>query len=286
MTPTTAESGADRVARATTLLFVPGDRPERFAKASASGADIVIIDLEDAVVPVRKRGALASAVDALQPGSPLSAVVRLNPIGSPSFDSEFGQLLDLTRRAGHGLAGVMIAKADSATAIRDVGEQLPLGMALLPLIESARGVVECGTLAGVGRVTRLAFGAVDFALDVGCSTHDRVLDGVRSELVLRSRAAGIAAPVDSPSTDIDDDDAIFASAGLAKDFGFTGKLCIHPRQIEIVARAFAPTSQEVAWAHSVIEADRAAGGAAAALGGMMIDTPVVARALRILEMIG
>jgi citrate lyase subunit beta / citryl-CoA lyase len=273
--------GRELVATAVTALFVPGDRPERFTKAAASGADVVIIDLEDAVTAENKARALAAAISSLNDGE-VRALVRVNASDDTTHDAEIAALLNLTSGTAHGLLGIMVPKADNPGLLTDLRDRLPNDLAVVPLIESAAGLVQATELASVPGVTRLAFGAIDFALDIDASVEDRFLDHARSQLVLASRVARIAAPLDSPCTEIRDATTIADSARLARKFGFGGKLCIHPGQIPAVAGAFIPTEAEVAWASSVVGAE----GAAVQVDGQMIDRPVTERAKRILSQAG
>jgi citrate lyase subunit beta/citryl-CoA lyase len=279
-----AGTAAETVANAVTALFVPGDRPERFAKAAAAGAGVVIIDLEDAVAPEAKSAALAAALEAVAPdgGAPVRALVRVNPQGSGHYDADITLLLAAARTPGSGLLGLMVPKAEDAGALRQLRADMPIHLALVPLIESALGVVNALELARVPGVTRMAFGAIDFALDIDADGGDRFLDHARAQLVLASRAAGIAAPLDSPSTDIKNSTRVAESALLARNFGFGGKLCIHPAQLATVHGAFAPTEADVEWARSVIGAE----GGATQVDGQMIDRPVTERAKRILQRAG
>ncbi|MDR6558550.1 citrate lyase subunit beta/citryl-CoA lyase [Arthrobacter pascens] len=274
-------TGAEIVAAAVTALFVPGDRPERFAKAAGSGAGVVIIDLEDAVAAADKPMALASTVDALARGG-IRALVRVNPSDSATYEAEVSALLALTEWQHHGLLGIVLPKAERPAALAGLRANLPQDLALVPLVESALGLVNVLSLAQVPGVTRLAFGAIDFSLDVNADSADRFLDHARSGLVLASRAAGIAAPLDTPSTEIRDEDAVAASARLARNFGFGGKLCIHPAQVAAVNAAFLPSEAEIEWAHSVVGAE----GGAAQVAGQMVDRPVTERAKRILAQAG
>ncbi|MFF1880725.1 HpcH/HpaI aldolase/citrate lyase family protein [Pseudarthrobacter sp. NPDC058196] len=278
-------TAAETVAAAVTALFVPGDRPERFAKAAAAGAGVVIIDLEDAVAPEAKSAALAAAVEAVAPsdgGTQVLALVRVNPQGSGHYDADITLLLAAAQAPGSGLLGIVLPKAEDPGALRQLRADMPKHLALIPLIESALGVVNAVELAGIPGVTRLAFGAIDFALDIDADGGDRFLDHARAQLVLASRAAGIAAPLDSPSTDIKDTARVAESAQLGRNFGFSGKLCIHPTQLATIHRAFAPTEADLEWAQSVIGAE----GGAAQVDGQMIDRPVTERAKRILQRAG
>lgn len=267
----------EQAAAAVTALFVPGDRPDRFAKAATSGADVVIIDLEDAVAPPDKAGALESVLDALGTDRRLQALVRVNALGSASCARETAALLELAAEPGHGLLGCVVPKAERSPELAAFAERMPEGMALIPLIESAAGLVHSLDLARVPGVTRLAFGAIDFALDT-VSNGERILDYARAQLVVNSRAAELAPPLDSPSPDIRDRARVAESAAAARAFGFGGKLCIHPAQLPAVKEAFSPTEQEIEWALSVIDAE----GGAAQVDGQMVDRPVTERAKRIL----
>lgn len=271
-------TGADVVAAAVTALFVPGDRPDRFVKAAVSGADIVIIDLEDAVAPADKAAALASTVEALVGGG-VRALVRVNPADSPRHEDEITALLTVAEAPNHGLLGLILPKAEDADVLARLREKFPSDQALVPLIESATGIFNAVKIARIPGITRLAFGALDYALDINAEGGDRFLDYARSHIVVASRVAGIPAPLDTPPTEIADSARVAESARLSRNFGFGGKLCIHPRQVSTVSAAFAPTEAEISWARSVIDAE----GGAMQVGGQMIDRPVTERARRILH---
>jgi citrate lyase subunit beta/citryl-CoA lyase len=259
------------VAEATTFLFVPGDRPERFDKAFATAADFVIIDLEDAVSPEQKSVALDATVAALR-GEGVSpefrALVRINSLNDVPA---------LIAVGGTRLVGIMIPKADDAIAIGALAATVPAELAVVPLIESASGIVAARAIAALPRVTRLAFGAIDFSADVD-ATDSAVIDVARAELVIASRAANLPAPIESPSTTFTDLDAVESDSRRARSLGFGGKLCIHPAQLTAVTTGFAPTDAEVEWAERIIALD----GGAVQFEGAMVDKPVVDRARRIL----
>jgi len=289
----TAPSGAvsDRtglVAAALTALFVPGDRPERFGKAIASGADLVIIDLEDAVAAEAKAAALRAVQAALVPGlKPASrALVRINAAGTPTHDTEVRSVLNIADEPGHGLRGVMLPKAEDPVVVARLATALAAAaggpLALVLLVESALGVANSLELARVPGVTRLALGAIDLALDLDAEADSPVLDYARAQVVVASRAAGIAAPLDSPSIAIGDLHAVEQSARTGRGFGFSGKLCIHPAQLKPVTVAFSPTEEQLTWARSVVSA----GAAAIQVEGQMIDKPVTEKARRILQRAG
>lgn len=280
-----SNTAAALVAAAVTALFVPGDRPDRFNKATRSGADVVIIDLEDAVAPEAKAAALRAVQAALLPGDePVTrALVRINAAGTSTHDAEVRSLLNIAEEPGNGLRGIMLPKAEDPAVVAGLARQLAAAAgrppALVLLVESAVGVANSLELARVPGVTRLALGAIDLALDLDADAGSAVLDYARAQIVVASRAAGIAAPLDSPSTQINDTVAVEIATRTAVGFGFGGKLCIHPRQLAPVVAAFSPTPEIVAWARSVV----AAGDGAVQIDGQMIDRPVVEKAHRILR---
>jgi citrate lyase subunit beta/citryl-CoA lyase len=255
---------------ARSYLFVPGDRPERFAKAMASGADAVIIDLEDAVAAAAKSSARA-ALSAWLEGGAGPVVVRINDAASPAFADDLGVI------ARAGVAGVVLAKAERAADLARVRAAAPQA-ALLPLIETAAGLDHLREIAMAPGVQRLVFGSIDLQLDLGIEGDDDELLLFRSQLVLASRLAGLAAPVDGVSTVLDDAVALGAATRRARRLGFGVKLCIHPRQVAAVHDAFAPGAEELAWAERVIAAAAAAQGGAVAVDGRMVDRPVLRRA--------
>ena len=268
------------LAYATTFLFVPGDRPDRFAKAVSSGADAVILDLEDAVAPENKADALDAVIDALGVAptgvaSQVRAIVRINT-HALYMGLELAALSELVTKPNHGLLGIMLPKTETADEV--VAVHRLLGVPVIALLETAAGIANANDIARAEGVSRLAFGAVDFARDLD-ATETAVFDFARSQIVIASRAAGHDAPIDSPCVSIDDAAAIRTESQRAAGFGFTGKMCIHPSQIEHVTAGFAPTDQQVAWAERVVALE----GGAARLGDEMIDKPVVDRAKRILE---
>ena len=263
---------------ARSYLFVPGDRPERFAKALASGADAVIVDLEDAVAPAVKNAARVWLAAWLDEGHG-DVVVRINAAGSEWFDA------DLALLARPGVAGVMLPKAERREDLARVREAAPATL-LLPLIETAAGIDRLHEVAAAPGVQRLAFGAIDLQLDLGIEGDGDELLMYRSQLVLASRLASLAAPVDGVCAAIDDPALLDAECLRARRFGFGAKLCIHPHQVAGVHAAFAPSPQQVAWATRVVQAAAAAHGAALAVDGEMVDTPVLHRAEAILRTAG
>jgi len=259
---------------ARSYLFVPGNRPERFDKALAAGADAVIVDLEDAVPPEGKVDARAAVAGWLSAQRPV--IVRINAPGTAWFGE------DLALCAMAGVAGVMIPKAENITDLQRIAT-VAMQRPLYPLIETAQGFDHARTLARAEGVQRLVFGSIDFQLDLGIRDDDEALLTFRSQLVLISRLAGIAAPVDGVTTAIDDVTALERETLRARNLGFGAKLCIHPRQVAIVNRGFAPSADDVTWARRVLAAAEDARGGAVALDGKMIDKPVILRAQAIVR---
>lgn len=268
------------LAEARTFLFVPGNRPERFDKALRAGADAVVIDLEDAVPLSDKPGArdaIAQAMPALLAQS-VPVVVRINPPGQPTGQQDIAWLA-----GGVVPHGIMLPKAESAEDIDAVRRVLP-GTPILPLIESAAGYAALDRVAGADGVLRLAVGHIDFMADTGiqCSQDETELAPLRFAVTMATRLHRLAPAIDGVTAAIDDAARLRDDTLRALRFGFGGKLCIHPRQIDVVHDSLVPDAQAVAWARRVVAADAASGGAAVQLDGRMIDLPVVLQARRTL----
>ncbi|WP_433464136.1 HpcH/HpaI aldolase/citrate lyase family protein [Spirillospora sp. CA-128828] len=262
-----------RVRDARTLLFVPGDRPERFAKAHEAAPGLVVLDLEDAVPAAHKTDARAQVAEWLAAGH--TCAVRINPPGTPWHDE------DVRAIAGHGCA-VVVPKAEDVAALRAIAARLAAPCCLIALIETARGVLGARHLASLPGVERLAFGSFDLAAQLGVSPDDRdALAASRGALVLASAAAGIAPPVDGVTGSVGDPDRVRDDVRYSRRLGLTGKLCVHPRQLPAADEALRPTGDELRWARSVTQA--AAAGGVVVLAGQMVDRPVVERAQRILR---
>jgi len=267
-----------------TYLFVPGNRPERFAKALASGADAIVLDLEDAVAPAAKdeaREAVARwAADLPGDEARSRIVVRVNEAGTPAFDAD----VQLLRAAA--LPLVMLPKAESAAQVLAVEQALP-GAQVLALIESARGIAAAHEVAAAPAVQRLVFGTLDYALDLDLdiAEHADGLAHAASVIAIASRVAGLPPPVAGVTPQLDDDARLRGDVAWARRHGFGAKLCIHPRQVAAVHDALAPSPAALEWARRVIAADADSPGAAQ-LDGRMIDRPVVLQAQRTLQRAG
>lgn len=254
-------------------LFVPANRPDRYAKALASGADAVIIDLEDAVPADERNAARTTLSEWLSAHHPV--LIRINGATTEWFKD------DLALCGKPGVAGVVLPKAERVEDIAAIGHSH-----ILPIIETARGFWNVSPIAHARAVERLMFGSIDFQLDLGIHGEDEELLYFRSHLVLISRVAGLAAPVDGVTTAFDSPEPVRADTARARRLGFGAKLCIHPKQIAPVHECFAPTPGEVAWARRVLTAVSKTSGEAISLDGEMIDRPVIARAEAILARFG
>ncbi|MFG1780477.1 HpcH/HpaI aldolase/citrate lyase family protein [Micromonospora sp. NPDC049048] len=255
-------------------LFVPGTQEPRFAKAHSAGASQVIVDWEDAVDPRDKDGARETTARWLASSPP--TWVRVNAASTEWYESDVAALERLD-----GLAGVVVPKAEDPGVLQHVGDRL--ARPVMALVESARGLDRARELARTPAVVAIAFGSLDFAHDLHCAPTDRALLAARSELVLASRLGDLVPPIDGVTANVQDPQAAAADARLARELGFGGKLCIHPRQIAPVRTAFAPSESELSWARAVLAAAADTRGAVLGPDGEMIDRPVIERAHAILE---
>lgn len=269
--------------RLRSLLFVPGDRPERFGKAAASGADALIFDLEDSVVPARKADARAAVRDALAGERSAAMFVRVNPLGSAFIDDDLAALADARPD------GLVLPKAEGADDVRRLAERLPLP--ILPVAtETPAAVFRLGTYAdAAGHLAGLTWGAEDLPAAIGASTS-READGgytepyrlVRSLALFAAHAAGVPA-IETVYPDFRDGDGLAAYAARGRRDGFTGMMAIHPAQVPVINAAFTPSPEELAHARAVVELFAANPDAGALqLGGKMVDAPHLKAAERLL----
>ncbi|KMO19076.1 HpcH/HpaI aldolase/citrate lyase family protein [Methylobacterium platani] len=262
--------------RERSYLFCPGDRPERFDKALASGADRVVLDLEDAVLPDAKAAARDTLADWLARAAPGAAMVRVNAAGTPWHADDVAALAGLP-----GLAGLMLPKAEQPDQIRSLRAVLAPERTIVALVETVRGIAGLRALAGAEGLDRLAFGSVDFCTETGIRGQGRELDFVRGQLVLESVLAGLRAPVEGVTVAVKRDDVLAEDVARARSFGFGAKLCIHPSQVAAVNAGLSPSEDEIAWARRVVEAS-ATGPGAIVVDGKLVDRPILLQAEAIL----
>lgn len=262
-------------------LFVPATRPERIAKALASGADAVIVDLEDAVQENQKVEARANLETFLAAHPDARLLVRINAPGHA------GQAADIELCRRHpGVVGVLLPKVESA---EQVAVAAASGKPLWPIIESAQGLLALAEIARAPGIERLSFGGLDLALDLGLASGsaaaERILDQARYAILLHSRTANLAPPLDSVFPAIQDQLGLARATQDARDMGFGGLLCIHPSQLAVVHQALMPAAEELAWAQRVMAAG-ARGDGVFVVDGQMVDAPVLGRARRLLDRAG
>lgn len=255
-------------------LFVPGNRPDRFAKAAASGVDVVVIDLEDAVPPAEKKVARAALAEWLA-SNDTPVAVRVNDVNSEWFRE------DIALCRAPSVKTVMLPKTERIDDIF-LCEFAGKPTEVLPMIETAQGFRNVVAIAQHRLTTRLVFGNIDFQLDLSIDGDDEQLLYFRSHLVLASRLGNLLAPVDGVSLALDDPAQIERDTLRAKRLGFGAKLCIHPKQVAAVNAAFLPSEKEIEWARKVVDTASASHGAAVAVDGRMVDRPVILKAQEIL----
>lgn len=280
-----------------TALFVPGNRPDRVDKAVGTAADVVIIDLEDAVPLSQKKETRSVVREKVLDYPERPVFARIN-----ALDTEFFQE-DLNAVAVEGLACIIVPKIEAASQIQEINQELlkveenkglrPGSVSIIPLIETALAVENVFQIVSQRtdpqRLFTVAFGAADFALDMGfaITKTGEELFYPRSRIAVACRAAGVEPPLDTPfMIDLKDREALEADTRRACQLGFQGKLCIHPNQIDICNRLFSPTKGDIEYAQKVIQAFDAAeadGTAAIQLEGKFIDYAVVERCRRILK---
>jgi citrate lyase beta subunit len=265
------------------MLFVPGDRPDRYAKALGSGSDSVCVDLEDAVGPAAKEAARRAALEYLGGRAPGGTEVILR-INSPRTEEGLRDLLGL-RESEAAPDALLIPKVETAAEVGWIEGLLPSRLAavdLIVMIETARGlaaVEEIGRASG--RIAALLLGGVDLSAELGCTREWDSLLYARSRIVHAAAMCGADA-MDVPVLDVADHAGLLDEARAVARLGFTGKAAIHPTQVEAIQSAFSPSPEEVERARAVVEAYERSSGGVLLLDGRLIERPVVRAALRTL----
>lgn len=266
-----------------TWLYVPGDRPDVVAKALSSGADVVIVDLEDAVAPDRKEYARSATAELLSERPPVPVHVRVNPLHTARSAADLKTLTPLP-----GLSALRLPKVTSpADVVRIAERTAPADGGAIPLyalVESALGVERAYDIASAHPAVRgLALGEADLRADLGVQ-HDTALDWPRSRVIVAARAAGLPAPAQSIYPDTRDLTGLTHSCAHGRTLGFLGRAAIHPRQLPVIERAYTPTRQEIESAEEILEAASTTSGAQALPNGRFIDQAVVESAHRTLTL--
>lgn len=274
------------------FLFAPGNHARRVEKALTLDADVVILDLEDAVAVAEKPGTRTLVVDAFQKPRRCLGYVRVNAIDTP-FCFE-----DVQTVVQPGIDGIVLPKVEAASQVECIDwlitqfeRQRGLvqgSIDLLPIIETGKGVAELKAIcAARTRVKRVSFGAGDYSLDMNLrwTRDEREMDHARASIAVESRAAGLEPPVDTVWIHLGEIDHLRASTALARDMGYQGKLCIHPEQVGVVNEVFTPTQDEIDKARRYVNAfdqAEAAGSASIQVDGYFIDYPIVEKARQVL----
>lgn len=259
-------------------LYVPGDRPDRFAKALVAGADQVILDLEDAVAPDRKvlaRTAVAHFLDQ-SPGGRIA--VRPNGRGTQWHEQDL-----LMLAANRQCLELRLPKVESPQDVDDVLAHWPAAQPEVTcLIESALGVERAFAIASHPAVVSVALGEADLSAELGI-TAEHGLDWLRVRLVVAARAAGLDPPNQSVFSGLEDAEALAASCRAGAALGFLGRTAVHPRQIPVIRQAFRPSAQAVARAEQVLATLTSGVGVARMPDGLMVDEAMAQQARRLLR---
>ncbi|MGL5742155.1 MAG: HpcH/HpaI aldolase/citrate lyase family protein [Legionella sp.] len=265
------------------LLFTPGNKPERFAKALSSGANGLILELEDAVPPNEKDQARDNVIQFLTTKHPeLLTIIRINHI---TTDAGLPDLLALKEANIH-CDAILYPKTESAEELNIIANILNLkarNIQLLGLIETAKGLHHLNSIVLNSPVNGLVFGAADFAADVGCQLSWEALLYARYQIIQAAALTHIPA-IDSPFFDFANGEQLIAETIKVKELGFKGKLAIHPKQIAPIKQNFAPTQEQVETAKKIIEIFEHAEGKACQYNGQMVDVPVYKHAQQIVQL--
>lgn len=253
---------------ANSLLFVPGSRPDRFAKARAAGAGLTVIDLEDAVAPGDKEVARDAALGEVG-GDDLA--VRINALGTPAGIADL-QVLCAAPTLPASLLLPMVEDARDVELVAEVlGARCPQ---LIPLIETPRGLRNALAIARSPSVCAVMFGGADFSAELGVALEWEALLTARQQLVLACAEAKVPA-IDVPFIRLDDQAGLAEECARSRSIGFAAKAAIHPNQIAAIETAFAPSRDEVAEAAEALRAYEEGGERAIRHKGRMLEAPLV-----------
>lgn len=266
-----------------TLLFAPGDRVEVHAKAMATGADVVCLDLEDAVAPDRKEAARAAAIPFLAPDDRTERVLRINSARSAEGLRDLIAIIE-AKPSGGVIFLPKVASPDEVRLVDRVLSEAGLDLTLAVLIESVEGLDKVSEiLSATPRIAFAMFGGADLSAELGVEIAEQPLLYARSRVVHAARLAGIDV-FDVPSLAFRDLDIVRADAKHAKSLGFTGKGVIHPSNVPAVNEVFSPTGTEIEKAQKIVAAYRASPTGLAIVDGKLIEKPVIRSMERILAL--
>ena len=275
-------TGSEFIQKRRSFIFCPGNKPNMIPKALSSGADMVCIDLEDAIIPEHKNISRVSTVKAFEEISipnEVETLIRINDVNSKEGKDDIQAILNSKNTA----SGLMLPKIQSVDEIIDLESQIKLANKNLNLhiiIETNMGLQNAWNIAQSSSLIKsLLFGGVDMSADLGCNGDWLSLLYARSRVVHAAAGAGIDS-IDVPFLDLEDMDGMRDEAQKSKNLGFSGKGSIHPKQIESLNKVFTPSSEEIAYANKVIKAFNEASDGLVVVDGKLIEKPVLRTALK------
>ena len=275
-------TGSEFIQKRRSFIFCPGNKPNMIPKALSSGADMVCIDLEDAIIPEHKNISRVSTVKAFEEISipnGVETLIRINDVNSKEGKDDIQAILNSKNTA----SGLMLPKIQSVDEIIDLESQIKLANKNLNLhiiIETNMGLQNAWNIAQSSSLIKsLLFGGVDMSADLGCNGDWLSLLYARSRVVHAAAGAGIDS-IDVPFLDLEDMDGMRDEAQKSKNLGFSGKGSIHPKQIESLNKVFTPSSEEIAYANKVIKAFNEASDGLVVVDGKLIEKPVLRTALK------
>lgn len=262
-----------------TWLFVPATRMDQVAKAFASGADAVIVDLEDAVALTDKAQARTAIQDYYNSQDYQSIWLRINQASSVEFTKDLALCQQLPN-----LAGIVLAKAEQAANIEQLHQAT--GLPVIALIETALGLYQIDSMAGASGLLAFSYGFLDLCNDlsvqVGTTAADIIANQIRYQLILSSKVHQLLAPIDTIYPDFNDSKGLQARVTLWSQMGMSGMLCIHPKQVAVVKDTLLPSADELDFAKRVVEKYQCSGQAVFEINGNMVDAPVIERCQQLL----
>lgn len=280
MTPNSQATRHAHLKAISTWLFVPATMIERVPKAFASGADAVIVDLEDAVAYTDKTAARLNIKSYCHQDDARAIWVRINNDSSEAFAKDIELCADLPN-----LAGIVLAKAEAVSGIEYIHHTL--GCPVIALIESAFGLTQVATLAGARGLYAFSYGFLDLCQDLGVQVDtpaaDMIANQIRYQLLIHSKVNQLAAPIDSIYPDFQDDAGLVARVELWSQMGLSGMLCIHPKQVAMVQKTLIPSAEQLDFAMRVVAEYERSEQAVYQIDGQMIDAPVIARCRQLLH---
>ncbi|HEB9341986.1 TPA: CoA ester lyase [Campylobacter coli] len=268
--------------KAKSFLFVPSIYPERFIKALQSGANQIIIDLEDSVEEAKKEVGRKNIADFSSQCAENNDkfLIRINETQSAEFQKDLS--LISTIKESNSIVGIVLPKAQN---YEDIDILSKFELPVIPIIESALGVENLDDIARHPSVLALSFGSLDMTLDLNLQEGEGknfILNSIRTQIVLKSVKYNLLSPINGVYPDIKNIDGLKEDLLFAKSMGFGGSLCIHPNQVVPINEVFSPSAQQIAWAKEILSLRKNSNDIIFNHNGMMVDLPVIKKAEQIL----